>query len=218
MTRSTSTPWISPLVLGALLFTPRSAAADEPDPFEALIDGRVRNAASGAEALRVSVPGRGSTPLRPDGTYRLEGIPVGLPVRAFGIPDSAEMGPGAWRPIISSEVRILDAAAGFDSQADLLSPGKASPPVFALGLAGPDGSTLVTLSSVGRTARLIARGVTASGAPYGRIHGPLESPAVRIESSDPSVASVSSSGEVTAVGPGLAWVRVFGDGEWAQVL
>jgi hypothetical protein len=200
------------LVQPALLLVAALAHGGDANPFDALAAGRVRpGACAGVEALRVGSPGRGSAAVAPDGTYRLGGLTVGLPVRAF---ETSSCG----GPALYSEPRTLAAPGSFTAEADISLPGSGAPPVYSLEAIGPGGTRTITFPAVGRKAQLLVSGETASGDPYGGVFGAFESPAVRIESSKPSVATVLPAGEVTAQGPGIAWIRVSGDGEWAQVL
>ncbi|MBI4600436.1 MAG: hypothetical protein HY721_00610, partial [Planctomycetes bacterium] len=198
------------LFLG-LLFAGGAPAA-EIGPFEALRSGAVRpSPLRGLEELWLGSPGREAVPVRADGTYRLEGLPVGLPVRALGTLPL----PG---PSLHSGPAVLAAAASFQGAADVTGPGGPVPIVHALDVRGPAGTRTLSFSTAGQKTLLLLRGETVGGEPYGLALGPLESPAVRLEASDSAVATVSASGEVTARGPGRAWVRASGDGGWSQVL
>lgn len=207
----------------------RSAAAmgADPDPFEALRAGRVRGAianvpgpppSAGTAPALVLVPGRGSSPVAPDATYRLEGVPVGTPIRASLVPlDCRAAAAGTARPWIGGQPVVLDPGASAPGASDIGDPGTPPEPVLSVDAFGPGGARTVDLGVVGETRGLDARGRSPLGDPRGR-EAVFGSPAIRVESSNPAVASVSPSGFVRAQSPGAAWIRVAGDGECARVL
>ena len=165
------------LVQPALLLVAALAHGGDANPFDALAAGRVRpGACAGVEALRVGSPGRGSAAVAPDGTYRLGGLTVDQPLRAF---ETSSCG----GPPLYSEPRTLAAPGSFTAEADISLPGSGAPPVYSLEAIGPGGTRTITFSAVGRKAQLLVSGETASGDPYGGVSGVLESPAVRMESS-----------------------------------
>src|SRR5688572_28575629 len=82
-----------------LALAPGSFPAGEPDPLEAIASGEARalylpgipGRASGPRAVRAA--GRDLAPVGADGSYRVEGLPVGEPFRLEVVGDTAA-GPG----------------------------------------------------------------------------------------------------------------------------
>jgi hypothetical protein len=211
---------------GASLALHGSARALDENPFDALRSGRVRPLACGGGSgappvaaspggARAGVPGRESVPVGADGSYELHGVPVATPVRAALSLVCGPLGHGAGRPWLASPTLVLDAAGGYRAEAPIEPPGAEPAPLFALDASGPAGVRTITFALPGTSAPLELRAETVSGEPAA---GALAHPAVVLQTSDPSVASVSPGGQVTAAGPGIAWIRVAADGEWSQVL
>ncbi|MGQ9592469.1 MAG: hypothetical protein ACUVYA_19485, partial [Planctomycetota bacterium] len=152
-----------------------------------------------------------------DATYRVEGVPVGVPVRAFLAPlEGTAAAAGAARPWIGGAPVAIDPGASAAGASDIGDPGTPPEPILELDAFGPGGARTVDLGVVGETRGLDAAGRTALGDPRGRA-AVFGSSAVRVDSSNPAVASVSPSGFVRAQSPGAAWIRVSGDGECARV-
>jgi len=187
------------------------AAAGDLNPFEAMAAGRARSNACGSEGLRIGSPGAGTAAILPDGTFRLEGVAVGVPVRAV---ETALCG---GRSIFSAPV-TLSAPDALALHVAVTLPGSGPPPVHALEVTGPAGEHTVVFPLVGRTIPLRVTAEDADGNPYGGVAGPLGSPSLQVLSSMPAVAAVNASAEVSSRAPGSTWVRVSGDGEWAQAL
>lgn len=197
----------------------------ERGPFEALREGRVRTvpgpwpAASTGAAVPFSllVPGRLAVEVRADGTFRLEGLPVDTPVRVHLVPRAMPPRDAGSTALTASPPVILAADPTPAASVDVPPPGSTPPVVRDLDLVGPAGAHTLTFALSGQVASLAARGRSVTGTPL----DPAEvagNPGLRFEASNPPVAEVSASGEVTSRGDGLGWIRLSGDGEWAQVL
>lgn len=195
----------------------------ELDPFDAVGAGRVQSGSCLVAgrlgelrpALRVGAPGLGSFKIDVDGTYRLDGLPLEIPVRAELV-DACGRGAGASRNLLTSEPRAIEFNEAGSAVEAAITPA-APPVVFDLDLRS-GAERKLTFAAPGQSASVVVAGVTEQGETYGGSLGALEDPAVVVSSTEQEVALVSPEGDVTAAGPGIAWIRAAGDGEWTQML
>jgi hypothetical protein len=166
--------------------------------------------------LFVAALGQEPVAVGADAAFRLDGLPLGVALRAELLSSCPGVGAApASAPFVSAP-RTLGGAQGSSARADIRSDPAGL--VFDVDLAGPDGRRKVTLAAVGLSAALAVTGLSASGEPYGGAAGALADPALVLTTSDARVAEVSAAGVVTARGAGLAFVRASGDGEFVEVL
>jgi len=215
--------------LGALLpLRTEGPLAGERNPFDALKEGRIsvgvrlgeRDSFGELKAgsmFRVLAPARGTSEVQADSTFRLEGLPALTPVRAYLVPGEVCWGAGGAHEPAASPPRSLQAVGGYSAVADISAPGTPPLVIQSLEIVAPGGSWAAKFPVLGRTAHVTLRGWTATGESLAE-DLILASPALRLESSNPSVATVSPLGYVTARGAGLAWIRASADGGWAQLL
>ncbi len=187
------------------------ASAREPDPLEAIRAGSVQvliplgATAPPADPPAVRAPGRDLAPVAPDGSYRLEGLPVGRPLRLSVLA-------GPFERTADPVTLAAPPVAGGAVPLDLGGSSGGIPLRRGLELIGPGGSRYILRGTTGLRSTLSP--VLRSSEGTAQQLEPDE-PGLRLRSTDAGVVQVSPAAEALTIGPGRAWVVAEADGEEA---